>query len=117
MTFNNGDLAGLLGLSEAAIRQWLCRAPAFHIGAVRGHARTYNIVEALCIAVAAELFRHRLGRPHEVLPIARQIAASGADAIWVHRPTGGPITTTTDQPSSTAVHLPLAELRRRLVMH
>lgn len=117
MTFATSDLAGLLGLSEAAIRQWLCRAPAFRIGAVRGHARIYNRVEALCIAIAAELFRHRLGRPHEVLPVARQIAASGADAIWVYRPQGGPITTATDQPAGTAVHLPLAELRRRLVQH
>lgn len=117
MTFNNADLAGLLGLSEAAIRQWLCRAPAFHLGAVRGKARTYNRVEALCIAIAAELFRHRLGRPHEVLPVARQIAASGDDSIWVHRPAGGPITTTSEKPASTAVHLPLAELRRRLVQH
>jgi hypothetical protein len=117
LTFATSDLAGLLGLSEAAIRQWLCRAPAFNIGAVRGHARTYNIAEALCIAIAAELFRHRLGRPHEVLPIARQIAASGGDSIWVHRPMGGPITTSTEKPASVAMHLPLAELRRRLVKH
>lgn len=117
MTFATSDLAGLLGLSEAAIRQWLCRAPAFHIGAVRGKARIYNHIEAVTIAIAAELFRHRLGRPHEVLPAARQIAASGAEAIWVYRPQGGPITTTTEQPSGTAVRLPLAELRRRLVQH
>ncbi|MCO5138318.1 MULTISPECIES: hypothetical protein [unclassified Shinella] len=117
MTFATSDLADLLGLSEAAIRQWLCRAPSFHLGAVRGKARIYNRVEAVTIAIAAEMFRHRLGRPHEVLPIAREIAASGADAIWVYRPQGGPIITATDQPSSTAVHLPLAELRRRLVMH
>ncbi|GLR49726.1 hypothetical protein KYK30_14295 [Shinella yambaruensis] len=114
MTYNNGDLAGLLGLTEASIRQWLCRAPTFRLGAVRGKARIYNHIEAVTIAIAAELFRHRLGRPHEVLPIARQIATSGVDAIWVYRPQGGPITTATDQPAGTAVHLPLAELRRRL---
>lgn len=114
MTYSTKQIARACHLSEASIRQWLCRAPDFAIGSVTGHVRTYTSIDALTIAVAAEMLRHGLGRPHEVLPVAKRLAASSATSAWVHRPRGDDIIVSSDKPAATAVHIPTALLRERL---
>lgn len=114
MIFYTRDIAQAFDLTEAAIRQWLCRAPAFAIGTLDGHVRTFNQTEALTIAIAAEMLRHGLGRPHECLPVAKGLAASPVASTWVHRPRGGDITVTANRPDATSINIPVELLRKRL---
>lgn len=114
MIFYTRDIARSCHLTEAAIRQWLCRAPALAIGTLKGHIRTYTADEALTIAIAAEMLRHGLGRPHECLPVAKGLAASPVASAWVHRPRGGEITVSNNPPEATAINIPVELLRKRL---
>lgn len=112
--YTTKQIAAACHLSEAGIRQWLSRSPHFTIGHLDGHSRTYSPTEALTIAVAAEMLRHSLGRPHEVLPVAQRLASSSATSAWVHRPRGGEIVVTADQPTNTCICIPVALLRERI---
>lgn len=112
--YTTKQIAKACHLSEAAIRQWLCRAPEFAIGHLAGHVRTYSADEALTLAVAAEILRHSLGRPHEVLPIAQRLASSPTTSAWVHRPRGHEIVISAGEPNHTAIHIPVSLLRERL---
>lgn len=112
--FSTKQIAAACHLSEAGIRQWLSRSPHFTVGTLRGQVRSYSPTEALTIAVAAEMLRHSLGRPHECLPAAKSLVASSCDSAWVHRPRGGVITTSATRPDATSIHIPVGSLRERL---
>jgi len=111
--FDTRQIARACHIGEPAIRQWLSRSPGIAIGSINGHARTYNEFDAMTIVIAAEMLRHRLGRPHECLPIAQAIADQ-TGTMWACRPHGGDIVITADRPDCVAIAIPLDFLRSRL---
>jgi hypothetical protein len=118
MGFTTKQIARAVRLGDAAIRQWLARAPGFSIGTVVGRARVYDLSEAIAVMVAAEILRHGLARPHEALPAARDAPMGASGTLWAYRDHDDELAISSERPTAAvAVSIPLAELRRRLVKH